>query len=462
MFPNLSWINTKLSRKFAFWTIFVILLLQLLNSFILITTKKREISRDILDNAQYFARLTTGEIVEHYLKYNDSGYFKFYDLLDELLTLNQEIHEIYIIKTNGEVIFSPEDLKKRRPPTTGAVVQDAKMLARLESVELSHEILHINGEKYIDIVSPFFGEWGRRQYSVRFLFSFHTLEQKIAVMRNQIMLIGVVSVAFGVLLILSLTNRITNSLQKLMAGVRKIARGDLSRDVTLTSRDEVGELSEAVNQMRRDLVKNFDQLMRTQDNLKELNLTLETKVRERTQQLEEKNKELKRISVTDRLTGLFNRTRLDEVLGQEFHRSERFGNSFGLILLDIDHFKQVNDVHGHQVGDQVLVDAAKILDKNTRQTDTLGRWGGEEFMVICPQAEVDGIATLAENLRSAFANHDFPVVGEKTASFGVSVYEQGDTMDTLVAKADEALYAAKEGGRNRVKTKIKGAGASLK
>jgi diguanylate cyclase (GGDEF)-like protein len=164
------------------------------------------------------------------------------------------------------------------------------------------------------------------------------------------------------------------------------------------------------------------------------------------------NKELNRLSITDKLTGLFNRVKIDDMLDGEIHRAKRFGQTFGLILLDIDHYKMVNDTHGHQVGDQVLIDIAQILRTNIRQTDVVGRWGGEEFIIVCPQSDESGTFNLAENLRTKLASHHFQVVGHKTASFGVSTYRTDDTSKDIVGRADAALYHAKQLGRNQVVT----------
>lgn len=168
------------------------------------------------------------------------------------------------------------------------------------------------------------------------------------------------------------------------------------------------------------------------------------------EKLEEKTRELEILSATDRLTQIFNRLKLDEFLKSEFARSKRYGSPFSIILLDIDHFKAVNDTFGHQAGDKVLREMAAILQSRTRQADLLGRWGGEEFMVICAQTGLEGARKLAEQLRETVEQHTFPVVESKTASFGVAQWSAGDTIESLVNKADEALYRAKKGGRNRV------------
>ena len=159
---------------------------------------------------------------------------------------------------------------------------------------------------------------------------------------------------------------------------------------------------------------------------------------------------LEQLAITDSLTDLYNRHKLDKELTIENERAKRFNRCYGIILLDIDHFKKVNDTYGHQVGDLVLVDIAKLLKQQLRTTDTIGRWGGEEFIIICPETDKNGLITLAENLRKKIKDHSFPVINNKTSSFGLSLYQQGDEAKDIISRADKALYRAKEKGRNRV------------
>ena len=184
--------------------------------------------------------------------------------------------------------------------------------------------------------------------------------------------------------------------------------------------------------------------------LERINKDQERKIAQRTAELLEKNKRLELLSISDSLTGLYNRLRLDQVLEDELNRCKRSGKPFCLVLLDVDHFKAVNDTYGHQVGDQVLVDIAGLLTRTKRVVDVVGRWGGEEFLVICPDAEIDGGFVIAEKLRLAIAEHAFPVVGHKTGSFGVAACNQHDTVGSVIGRADAALYRAKGNGRNRV------------
>lgn len=163
-----------------------------------------------------------------------------------------------------------------------------------------------------------------------------------------------------------------------------------------------------------------------------------------------KNQLLESLTVTDTLTGLFNRRKFDEVFSLECERAQRTQLPMTVIIADIDEFKSVNDNHGHQTGDQLLVMIAGILKQGVRKVDTVIRWGGEEFLILCPNTNLSSACGVAEDIRSAIENFDFPVVGYKTCSFGVAEYRPDETPEAVIKHADEALYRAKNGGRNQV------------
>ncbi|MDP5292866.1 diguanylate cyclase [Oceanimonas sp. CHS3-5] len=173
--------------------------------------------------------------------------------------------------------------------------------------------------------------------------------------------------------------------------------------------------------------------------------------------LERKNRELERVSTTDALTGLANRGHMEQLLAREIHRYQRYGTGFAVVMLDVDHFKQVNDSCGHAVGDQVLRRLAALMREHTRRSDCPGRWGGEEFLILCPNTDVEGAYRLAEALRRRIEQEAFPVIGRRTCSFGVTAIGPGDQAREMLTRADEALYRAKSGGRNRVETSEAGA-----
>lgn len=167
-------------------------------------------------------------------------------------------------------------------------------------------------------------------------------------------------------------------------------------------------------------------------------------------QLALKSVELEKASITDALTGLFNRRRLDEAFAHELDRAERYGKPLSLMITDVDHFKAVNDTYGHQMGDEVLQMVAGLLRNGVRAVDVVGRWGGEEFLVLCPDTDLDGARALADKLRAAVADAVFPTAGGVTSSFGVACHRRGESFKDTVARADKALYYAKSKGRNRV------------
>jgi len=160
--------------------------------------------------------------------------------------------------------------------------------------------------------------------------------------------------------------------------------------------------------------------------------------------------ELEAEATHDPLTGVSNRLRFEQVLAHEIRRSDRDGRPLSLIMFDLDHFKQVNDGHGHAVGDRVLTTVAQRVQEAMRASDLLARWGGEEFMVLLPDTGRAGAQQLAEKLRAVMAEAAFPPVGHLTVSLGVTQRQPLEGEDPLVLRVDEALYRAKAEGRNRV------------
>lgn len=167
-------------------------------------------------------------------------------------------------------------------------------------------------------------------------------------------------------------------------------------------------------------------------------------------QLEAQNKVFKLLSITDALTGLFNRLKLDEDLSYAIKRSNRTKSEFSIILLDIDHFKWVNDQFGHLFGDELLKAFSSLLVSSVRESDIVGRWGGEEFLIICPDTGLQGCKKLAEKLRKTITEYTFSEEKVFSASLGIAVHQQDEKADALVGRVDKALYRAKEQGRNRL------------
>lgn len=165
-----------------------------------------------------------------------------------------------------------------------------------------------------------------------------------------------------------------------------------------------------------------------------------------------KHQELEHIASTDPLTQIHNRAQLGRLFAREMRHIEQGGMACSVISVDIDHFKQVNDSFGHAVGDSVLLATARTMKGAVRAVDSVGRWGGEEFLVLCPETLARDAAKLAERIRAAVAAHAFDTGRPHTISVGVATFRPGDTLDTLLQRADQAMYRAKQTGRNRVCT----------
>jgi len=153
----------------------------------------------------------------------------------------------------------------------------------------------------------------------------------------------------------------------------------------------------------------------------------------------------------DKLTGLFNRNKFDEVYSKEVKRSKRYNNELSMIIFDIDDFKMVNDNYGHQIGDDLLKEIAKIILKNVREQDINVRWGGEEFLILLPQTNLAGAVTVASKIRIAIKDYLFTTKNlEITASFGVSQLLSEDSETTFISRSDTLLYEAKRTGKDKV------------
>ncbi|CAH9049665.1 hypothetical protein PSECIP111854_00312 [Pseudoalteromonas sp. CIP111854] len=249
-------------------------------------------------------------------------------------------------------------------------------------------------------------------------------------------IILVLAIAIGV----SISVYISNPIEKLISHTNKVAKGNFDPYTNVSGLQEVKELS-----------KHFNYMISA---LKDLNDNLNQKVLERTQELNSANQKLKELSIKDPLTGLFNRRHLHDVLSHELNRSTRYKSPLTLCIMDIDHFKTVNDTWGHDKGDEVLIKMAKYLQTTLRDCDTVARIGGEEFCIILPSTRVSASVGLLERIRQDISDINFDTCLEQftvTASFGVTLCAGSkNNIDNILKQADLALYKAKSKGRNRV------------
>jgi two-component system, cell cycle response regulator len=227
--------------------------------------------------------------------------------------------------------------------------------------------------------------------------------------------------------------------------------------ILVTARDSTADKVEGLDAGADDYLTkpiNFPELearVRSMLRIKRLQDELDQKNRE----LEIANKRLRRLSITDGLTELFNHRHMHELLHEEFERTKRSSEPLAVVMLDLDRFKQVNDNYGHPTGDVILYETARILRETAREIDMVGRYGGEEFIVILPGTDEEAAAQFAERIRQAVAEHVYRDEANEvrmTVSGGVASYpgEGVGHPDMLIKRADEALYNSKTTGRDRI------------
>ena len=225
---------------------------------------------------------------------------------------------------------------------------------------------------------------------------------------------------------------IVRPLGRLTAAAGAVTGGDLSVDLPVTGRGEVGYLTEVFNGM-------VAQLRRSREELDEASTALR-----------EHNVELERLSMTDALTGLYNRRYVMNEFDKEIHRASRHHRTLAVLMMDVDRFKQYNDSYGHLAGDQVLMGMGVVIEDATREPDVPARYGGEEFIVLLPDCDLEGAVDAAERIRARLGEEVFEG-GAVTVSIGAAEYpEHGDSTSALIGAADAALYEVKDDGRDRV------------
>ena len=167
-------------------------------------------------------------------------------------------------------------------------------------------------------------------------------------------------------------------------------------------------------------------------------------------QAQHSNEKLYRLAIRDGMTGVFNHTFMEQYITDAINRSKRSKNPLALLMIDVDFFKRINDNFGHNSGDEVLVNLVQVLNSNKRTTDYLGRWGGDELVLLLSDTNLSGAVNLAEKMRRLVQDHTFPHSRHLTISVGASEYHEGDSLANFIERADAAMYRAKRGGRNRV------------
>ncbi len=259
-------------------------------------------------------------------------------------------------------------------------------------------------------------------------------------------------IALGIALLVSLfttllvAKKISAPISVLAENMLKLSDGNLEVRTGIDQKDEIGMLGRGFDTMAGSLKQKVDELAQHREHLEE-------EVKDRTRQLQKSNEELERLSRTDPLTGLSNRRDLLEKINYETHRIERSKLEFAFILLDVDNFKNFNDSHGHECGDEVLKVLSDILLDVKRKPDHVGRWGGEEFLVVLPETNLAQASLAANRIRRRVEETKILWKEEElsiSVTLGVSLYDPDVGVDGSIDLADKRLYIGKESGRNIV------------
>jgi len=245
---------------------------------------------------------------------------------------------------------------------------------------------------------------------------------------------GSIALLLGFIQSSILSHRFSTPLLHLQCKIKHLINGKGPRDCTFEyPNNEIGVISEEISQ------------------LTSMEFYAKSRALEQSHALLEKtNLELQMLSITDPLTSLYNRHKIDAELSHEFGRASRYGGTFSLLLLDIDWFKKVNDTYGHLAGDSVIKEIATLLKARSRDIDVVGRWGGEEFIILCPRININQAQEFANRIRHCIEQYQFSINIPITVSIGVAEFDQQEGIIEFVQRTDENLYKAKHKGRNCV------------
>ncbi|QUE90727.1 diguanylate cyclase [Pseudomonas sp. SCA2728.1_7] len=273
-----------------------------------------------------------------------------------------------------------------------------------------------------------------------------TALQPARLLMYKLLLLGVVAAVLFGLVAYYLALYLSRPIEQLARSARQVQNKEPGAQFPLQHPvREIAQLGQSIDAMTQSLLGK-------ERELQEANASLEATVAQRTAALTQANAELLSLATHDSLTGVYNRRRFDEKLTEYTLLFRRTGRPFSLLLIDADHFKRINDTHGHAVGDEVLQQLAQLIQSSLRTTDFVARYGGEEFAVLLPEiVQPDTPEVVAEKIRAAVAEADFPAVGNVTVSIGVGLADPADNNHSaLIKRADQQLYQAKAAGRNQV------------
>lgn len=348
--------------------------------------------------------------------------------------LSKQAIEVFIVEKNGKVIYPFDSM--------GAVVIPNGVLTKegssIQTWSENEEFL-TNSYKIISNTTTNLG-WNiilRQPISKVF--------ESVNQLHKTFLIIGAILILVNILIVYWISKQFSKPIENLVEIANLIKDGNEQIEFNVSTKiSEISLLSNSLKTMLNSLISKKHQL-------ENMNTILEHKVQERTEELERINQDLKLFARIDALTGINNRLAANERLKEEFLKMKRNKVSYSLALIDIDYFKKVNDNYGHEVGDIVLKYIAQILKDNTRATDFVARFGGEEFIFIFTEITQNSAFKIAEKIRNVVESSTIPHVNKITLSIGISSASFNDeNEDVAVKKADLALYKAKNEGRNKV------------
>jgi diguanylate cyclase (GGDEF)-like protein len=388
--------------------------------------------------------------------------------LRDFVKANPDIAFIYVMRKQGDKAVFVLDSDTETPGLPGEVYEQ-DVPALMEGFVRASVDVEINTDRWGSFLS---GYSPLKAGESLYLIGIDMYADEVSSKLKQIRLAGLLSLALSVVLAMIFSRFLSlNFTRRIVVLTNRLGTiaPEYSAQSVIRQGDELSQLADAFDQMSQRLDSSRKEIDANQEALRKAQVELEQRVNERTAELVKANhhlldeiaerrrmeQRLEVLSRTDYLTGILNRraiTKLLEALPEEIKSDEE---SFCTILVDLDHFKEINDKYGHDVGDQTLRHAVDRMRNGIREKDLLGRWGGEEFLIVTPKTNLKEAERLAARLCSNLASSQVNTAGVSvgvTGSFGVTSFNSGEDIDTCLKRTDDALYVAKSQGRNRVFT----------
>lgn len=399
---------------------------------------------------------------------NKAQYLKNLELLRIFRKTNPDISYLYIMRKEGEKIHFVIDSDE----TSAQAMPGHEYPHKLPSLIAGFSRPSVDDTIYSDQWGSFMSGYSPlKEGDGRYLIGIDMRATEVENKLYKLRISGIISLLFSLILafIFSkiLASHFYTPINLLISKCSSITKGNVGETIDIKTGDELEKLITAFNDMSVNLKQTYENQKQAELELRNSKELLETKVEERTKELVELTKKLiseiserrqveerlARTATTDILTGIMNRRAMLEQLRYHSIRFQRNKTPFVILMVDIDNFKNINDTYGHDIGDEVLISIADILIKSTRSQDLVSRWGGEEFLILLPDTKLDGGITAAEKIRLRIANEEIKtneLIIHATVSIGVAEFKDGYTIESCIKNSDQALYEAKNKGRNKV------------